>query len=205
MAPVDDALVTPPTGTVSTATPGSVHEEDAPEEEEEDASGPTTTGEPDTHETPGATHIEERSSAPADVMTEDEDDSDETDEEEEEASSVFPEAPTQETVQADIDEEPTPQMVEQVHEEDAEEFLPEPESAEPPEEGQEDLRCASMCERLDHCDGLDGSAVDEVQSCVNLCHTWGSGFQTALFYCNLEEASTCDEVLECWTPGGARL
>ena len=101
-----------------------------------------------------------------------------------------------------VHEEPQSSLVEEMMEEEEEEPLPSAVSAEPPGEDEEDHRCESMCKRLDHCGGLERSLIPEVQSCVNLCHTWGYAFQNGLFGCNLEQAKTCGEVLACWTPGG---
>ncbi|MEC9071207.1 MAG: hypothetical protein VX938_02465, partial [Myxococcota bacterium] len=101
-----------------------------------------------------------------------------------------------------VHEEPHSSLVEEMMEEEEEKPLPSPVSAEPPGDDEEDHRCESMCKRLDHCGGLERSAIPEVQSCVDLCHTWGYAFQNALFGCNLDQAETCQEVLTCWTPGG---
>ncbi len=81
--------------------------------------------------------------------------------------------------------------------------LPAPVPWSSPPNGEEDLRCESICERLDYCGVLEGTAAETIEDCIAVCKTWSAGFLKGTAKCNLDADKTCSELTKkCWVPGG---
>ncbi|MEC9072587.1 MAG: PQQ-binding-like beta-propeller repeat protein, partial [Myxococcota bacterium] len=81
--------------------------------------------------------------------------------------------------------------------------LPSPVPWTSPPNGEEDLRCQSICERLDYCGVLEGTAAETLEDCIAVCQTWSAGFLKGTAKCNLDADKTCSELTKkCWVPGG---